>query len=69
VSRPGPAQLARLGTVLIVVLAGLISVRLFIAIDATRHSGSDTLLGFVPNDVLVWAIALAGIWLLRRAAG
>ena len=66
--RLGPGQLARLGTVLIVVLAGLISIRLFMAIDAASHSGSDTLLGFVPNDVVIWAIALAGIWLLRRAA-
>ena len=66
--RLGPGQLARLGTVLIVVLAGLISVRLFLAIDAASHSGSDTLLAFVPNDLVIWAIALAAIWLLRRAA-
>lgn len=66
--RLAPGQLARIGTVLIVVLAGLISIRLFIAIDAASHSGSDTLLGFVPNDVVIWAIALAGIWLLHRAA-
>ena len=66
--RLAPGQLARIGTVLIVVLAGLISIRLFIAIDAASHSGSDTLLGFVPNDLVIWAIALAGIWLLRRAA-
>jgi flagellar biosynthesis protein FliQ len=68
VRRLAPGQLARIGTVLIVVLAGLISIRLFIAIDAASHSGSDTLLGFVPNDLVIWAIALAGIWLLRRAA-
>ncbi len=68
-NRPGPEQLARLGSILVVVLAGLISVRLFLAIDSASHSASDTLLGFVPNDVLVWTIALAGIWLLRRAAG
>jgi len=68
VRRLAPGQLARIGTVLIVVLAGLISIRLFIAIDAASHSGSDTLLGFVPNDVVIWAIALAGIWLLHRAA-
>jgi len=68
VRRPGPAQLARLGTVLIVILAGLISIRLFLAVDAASHSSSDTLLGFVPNDLVLWAIALAGIWLMRRAA-
>ena len=51
VRRPDPAQLARLGTVLIVILAGLISVRLFLAVDAASHSSSDTLLGFVPNDL------------------
>ncbi|HLY13644.1 MAG TPA: hypothetical protein VKR24_04795 [Candidatus Limnocylindrales bacterium] len=66
--RPDPAQLARLGTVLIVILAGLISIRLFLAVDAASHSSSDTLLGFVPNDLVLWAIALAGIWLMRRAA-
>jgi hypothetical protein len=64
-----PAQLARLGTAVIIVLAGLVSVRLFLAIDAASHSASDTLIGFVPNDIVVWAAALAGIWLLRRAAG
>jgi hypothetical protein len=68
VSRPRPDQLARVGTVLIVALAGLISIRLFLAIDAASQSGSDTLLAFVPNDIVIWAIALAGIWLLRRAA-
>lgn len=66
--RPGPGQLARLGTIFIVVLAGLISIRLFMAIDAASHSASDTLLGFVPNDLVIWAIAAAGIWVLRRAA-
>jgi hypothetical protein len=69
VKRPGPEQLARLGSILVIVLAGSISVRLFMAIDGASHSSSDTLLGFVPNDVLIWAIALAAIWLLRRAAG
>jgi hypothetical protein len=64
-----PAQLARLGTAVIIVLAGLVSVRLFLAIDEASHSASDTLIGFVPNDIVVWAAALAGIWLLRRAAG
>jgi hypothetical protein len=68
VRRPGPGQLARLGTILIVVLAGLISIRLFMAIDVASHSASDTLLGFVPNDLVIWAIAVAGIWVLRRAA-
>jgi hypothetical protein len=68
VRRLGPGQLARLGTILIVALAGLISIRLFMAIDAASHSGSDTLLGFVPNDLIIWAITLAAIWLLRRTA-
>jgi len=47
----------------------VVSVRLFLAIDEASHSGSDTLLGFVPNDLVVWAVALALIWVLRRAAG
>jgi flagellar biosynthesis protein FliQ len=63
-----PRQLAQAGTAVIVVLASLVSVRLFIAIDGASHSAGDMLLGFVPNDVFVWALALAGIWLLRRAA-
>jgi flagellar biosynthesis protein FliQ len=63
-----PRQLGRAGVAVIVLLASIVSVRLFIAIDGTSHSVSDTLLGFVPNDVVIWALALAGIWLLRRAA-
>ena len=62
-----PRQLARAGSAVIVLLALIVSVRLFVAIDSASHSGSDTLLGFVPNDVVVWALALAGVWLLRRA--
>jgi len=63
-----PRQLARAGAAVIVLLASIVSVRLFFAIDGASHSVSDTLLGFVPNDVVIWALALAGIWLLRRAA-
>jgi flagellar biosynthesis protein FliQ len=63
-----PRQLARAGSVVIVILASFVSVRLFLAIDGASHSVSDTLLGFVPNDVVIWAVALAGIWLLGRAA-
>lgn len=53
---------------IVVVLAVVVSVRLFRAIDEASHSVSDTLLGFVPNDLVVWAVALAVIWLIRRAA-
>ena len=63
-----PRQLARAGSVVIVILASIVSVRLFLAIDGASHSVSDTLLGFVPNDVVIWAVALGGIWLLGRAA-
>jgi hypothetical protein len=63
-----PRRLASAGSVVLVVLASIVSVRLFLAIDGASHSVSDTLLGFVPNDVVIWAVALAGIWLLRRAA-
>lgn len=63
-----PELLARAGTALIVVLAAFVSLRLLVAIDGASHSVSDTLLGFVPNDIVIWAVALAGIWLLRRAA-
>jgi hypothetical protein len=63
-----PRQLARAGTAVIVILASIVSVRLFIAIDGASHSVSDTFLGFIPNDVVIWALALAGTWLLRRAA-
>jgi hypothetical protein len=63
-----PRQLVRAGTAVLLVLASIVSIRLFIAIDGASHSVSDTLLGFVPNDVVVWALALAGIWLLRRTA-
>ncbi len=61
------AQLARAGSLIVIVLAAIVSIRLFIAIDGRSHSVSDTLLGFVPNDLVVWALALAGIWGLRRA--
>ena len=67
-SRWTPAQLARAGSVVVVALALVVSVRLFVAIDAASHSSSDTLLGFVPNDIVIWAVALAIVWLLRRAA-
>jgi hypothetical protein len=63
-----PRQLARAGSAIIVILASIVSVRLFLAIDGASQSASDTLLGFVPNDVVIWAVALAGIWLLGRAA-
>jgi len=63
-----PDRLARAGTAVIVVLAAVVSVRLFLAIDGASHSVSDTLLGFVPNDIVIWALALAAIWLVRRAA-
>ncbi len=64
----GPAgRLVRAGTLIVIVLAVVISVRLFLVIDAQDHSVSDTLIGFVPNDLIVWAAALAGVWLLRRA--
>jgi flagellar biosynthesis protein FliQ len=66
--RWAPEQLARAGAAVIVVLALVVSVRLFVAIDAAGHSVSDTLLGFVPNDIVIWALALAVIWLVRRAA-
>ena len=64
-----PEQLARAGTAVIVVLATVVSVRLFAAIDGASHSVSDTLLGFVPNDIVIWALALAAVWLVRRAPG
>ena len=63
-----PEQLGRAGSVVVMALAAVVSIRLFLAIDAASHSGSDTLLGFVPNDVVIWAIALAIVWLLNRAA-
>jgi hypothetical protein len=61
-------QLARAGSLIVIFLAGIVSIRLFMAIDGQAGSVSDTLLGFVPNDVVVWALAVAGIWALRRAA-
>ncbi len=64
-----PAQLARVGSAIVAGLAVVLSVRLFVAIDGASGSGSDTLLGFVPNDLVIWAVALAVIWLIRRAAG
>jgi hypothetical protein len=67
-SRWTPEQLARAGSVVVLVLAAVVSIRLFGAIDAASHSGSDTLLGFVPNDTVIWAVALAIVWLLNRAA-
>jgi hypothetical protein len=64
-----PDQLARVGTGIVLALTVVQSIRLFLAIDGASHSVSDTLLGFVPNDLVLWAVALALIWLLRRAAG
>jgi hypothetical protein len=61
------ARLARAGALIVIVLAGIVSIRLFLAIDGQAGSVSDTLLGFVPNDLVVWTLALAGIWALRRA--
>ena len=46
----------------------VLSVRLFAAIDQASQSATDTLLGFVPNDLVVWAVAVALVWWLRRAA-
>ena len=63
-----PEQLARAGSVVVVALAPVVSIRLFLAIDAVSHSGSDALLGCVPNDIVIWAVALAIVWLLQRAA-
>ena len=63
------AQLARTGSLIVIVLAAIVSIRLFMAIDGRSHSFSDALLGFVPNDLVVWALALVGIWALRRAGG
>ncbi len=62
-----PEQLARVGSLVVLTLAVILSIRLFLAIDAVSHSGSDTLLGFVPNDIVIWAIALVLVWLLRGA--
>jgi len=64
-----PRQLARAGSLVVAGLTLLVSIRLFLAIDGQSHSVSDTLLGFVPNDLVLWAVALALIWLLRRSAG
>ncbi len=64
-----PAQLARAGSAIVIALAVVLSVRLFVAIDKASGSGSDALLGFVPNDLLIWAVALAVIWLIQAAAG
>jgi hypothetical protein len=61
------AQLARAGSLIVIVLAGIVSIRLFLVIDNQSGSVGDTLLGFVPNDLLIWALALAGVWALRRA--
>ena len=60
-------RLVRAGSLILVVLAAIVSIRLFLAIDADTGSTTDTLIGFVPNDLVIWALALAGIWLLRRA--
>ena len=49
-----PATLAGVG---VTILFFTVGVALFRMIDATSHSGSDTLLGFAP-----WAIALLAIF-------
>ena len=64
-----PARLARAGSAIVIGLALVLSGRLFVAIDSATGSVSDTFLGFVPNDLVIWAVALAVIWLIRRAAG
>jgi len=61
------AKLARAGSLIVIVLASIVSIRLFMAIDSQASSVSDTLLGFVPSDLVVWALALAGVWAFRRA--
>jgi hypothetical protein len=60
-------QLARAGTLIVVALASVISLRLLLDLAAEHDSIGAVLLGFIPNDVVVWALALAGIWGLRRA--
>ena len=65
-SRWTPEQLGRAGSSVVIALAAVVSIRLFVAIDAASHSASDTLLGFVPNDIVIWAVALGIVWLLRR---
>ena len=50
-----------------VALASVISLRLLLDLAAEHDSIGAVLLGFIPNDVVVWALALAGIWGLRRA--
>jgi flagellar biosynthesis protein FliQ len=65
-SRWTPEQLGRAGSSVVIALAVVVSIRLFVAIDSASHSASDTLLGFVPNDIVIWAVALLTVWLLRR---
>jgi len=60
-------QLARAGTLIVVGLATVISLGLLLDLAAEHESVGAVLLGFIPNDIVVWAIALAGIWGLRRA--
>jgi hypothetical protein len=66
-SRWTPEQLGRAGCAVVIALAAVLSIRLFGAIDAVSQSASDTLLGFIPNDIVIWAVALVIVWLLRGA--
>jgi hypothetical protein len=43
------------------------SMLVFAAFDRTSHSASDTLRPFLITMLPVWAVAIAGAWVLLRA--
>lgn len=62
-----PVQLVRLGVLVVIVLAAVISFRLGQVIAAGQPNLGDALLAFGPNAGLVWLVAVGAIWLIRRA--
>jgi hypothetical protein len=53
-------------TVAVVAFAAAASVWIFLAVDGTSHSVSDTFYGAAVPIGLVWLVALAVVFVLRR---
>jgi hypothetical protein len=61
------ARMRRTVTVLVVLAMLVLTVVVFLRIDSTSHSASDTLRPFVILMTPVWAAVLLLLWRVRRA--
>jgi hypothetical protein len=60
---------AKLATALIIIVAAVVAVFRFAAIDATSHSNSDTLRPWIIQVAVIVAVAVLMIAVLRRGLG